>query len=161
MLKSRLKVISRENGYRNRGLGWKEGKVGKEAKKGMVLTNQSLDLNRLVPGFSSLPWAGCSRRCVCLYAGVCVAGVAPGWLHNLLNPDTPLSQTPRRLRLALAIKQSRAPQLFHKGPSCKREDVQVPPSSRQRWKLQSCLWPPRAYFKNYFLFLQATNFDST
>ena len=55
MLKSRLKVISRENGYRNRGLGWKEGKVGKEAKKGMVLTNQSLDLNRLVPGLSSLP----------------------------------------------------------------------------------------------------------
>ena len=41
--------------YRKGGLGWKEGKVGKEAKKGMLLRNQNLDLNCLEPGLSSLP----------------------------------------------------------------------------------------------------------
>ena len=94
--------------YRNGGLGWKEGKVGKEAKKGMLLRNQSLDLNRLEPGLSSLPWAGCSWSCVCLYGGVCVLGVAPGWLHNLLNPDTPLSQPHREtgVRFGYQAEQS-------------------------------------------------------
>lgn len=41
--------------YGNGGLEWKEGKRGKEPKKGMLLRNQSLDLNCLEPGLSSLP----------------------------------------------------------------------------------------------------------